>query len=281
MRVLLAAGFILALSSTAMAILLPKYGLDSGGEWKGVFAQKNELGFAMFFLFSGLVFRPSGYGLRRIALLAILPFGLIVMSQSKESLVLAILLVVVRLYAPFVKNSRKDQLPFILFATIFAVLGVVFGREIILSLLGRDSTLTGRTQEWAILFPYALKHFLARLWLQGFWTGTGDSLRAITKLRAAIRGADSGYLDTMLQFGIAGIILWLVVMLATVKDFLRLFRMPAVSRIVYWYASLILATFVGSFVGTIFLFPTTLGSFAFVFACAGLRNLNRENALVL
>ena len=182
-----------------------------------------------------------------------------------------------RVSGPFVKNSRRDQLPFILFATICAVLGVIFGREIIFYLLGRDSTLTGRTHEWSIISSYALRHLWLGYGYQAFWTGTGDSLRAITLIGGGIRGSDSGYLDTMLQFGVAGILLWLIVVLVTVKDFVRLFRRNSVPFIVYWYAGLILATFVGSFVGGMFLSPTGINSFAFVVACAGLRRLRSEN----
>jgi O-antigen ligase len=277
-RLLLVAGVILALASFAMATLLPKYGLDSGGQWKGVFAQKNQLGYAMLFLFSGLAFRPmsSGRRLRTVALQAVLPLGLIVLSRSKGALVLAILLVAVRLYGPFVKNSRREQLPFILLATAGAVLGVVFGREIIFSLLGRDSTLTGRTEEWAILVPFALKHFWLGYGYVGFWTGTGDSLNAMKLIGGAMRGSDSGYLDTALQFGVAGMLLWLVVMLVTARDFARLFRRNSVPLVVYWYAGIILAIFVGSFTETLFLATSGVMTFTFVVACAGLRNLNYE-----
>lgn len=279
MRLLLAAGVILALSSFAIAILLPKYGLDSGGEWKGVFGQKNELGHAMLFLFSGLAFRPVsiGHRLRTAALQAILPLGLIFLSQSRGSLVLAILLVAVRLYGPFIRNSRREQLPFLLFATTCVVLGVVVGREIIFSLLGRDSTLTGRTHEWAVLSFFANRHLWLGYGYAAFWTGTGDSLNAMKLVGGAMRGSDNGYLDTMLQFGLLGIVLWLIVTLVAMKDFARLFRRDLVPLTAYWYAGLILATFVGSVTEGLFPMPTGIATFVFVVACAGLRNLSLEN----
>jgi exopolysaccharide production protein ExoQ len=279
-RILLAVGVIMGLASVAMAILLPRYGLDSGGEWKGVFGQKNELGYTMFFLFSGLAFRriASRRQLLTVTLQAFLPIGLIVLSRSREAMVLTVLLIGVRVYGPFIARKRRDQLPFILYATVSGILAIVFGRGVILFLLGRDSTLTGRTDEWAILVPLVLKHLWLGYGYQAFWTGTGDSLSAMSRVGGAMRGADSGYLDTMLQFGLAGMVLWLAVLRVFMGDMVRLFRTASVPLIAYWYAGLILATFIGNFVGTTFLSPTGLGSFAFVVACSGLSNLNRESA---
>ena len=277
MRILLVAGVLMAISSYAMAILLPKYGLDWGGEWKGVLAQKNQLGHVVLFLFSAIAFRPIpvNHRLRTVAL-AILPLGLIILSQSRGSLILAILLIAVRFYGPILKDSRREQLPFILFATICAVLGVVFGREIIFSLLGRDATLTGRTHEWAILSFYALRHPWLGYGYGAFWTGTGDSLYAMKQVGGVMRGADSGYLDTMLQLGLAGMTLWSIILVVTIKDFVRVFRSNFVSLAAYWYAGIVLVTFVGSFTDGFFPAAGTIATFMFVLACAGLRILNQN-----
>jgi len=281
MRLLLVAGVILALASTVWAVLLPQYGLDSGGEWKGVLGQKNQLGHAVLFLFSGLAFRPmlNGHRLRKLAIQAILPIGLILMSQSRGSLILALLLVALRLYGPFLRNRRRDQLPFVLYATSLGILAIVLGWNIVLLLLGRDSTLTGRTQEWSVIAFYALRHLWLGYGYRAFWIGTGDSLHVVAQIRGAIHGSDSGYLDIMLQFGLAGIVLWLIVMLVTVRDFGRLFRRRFVPLAAYWYAGIILATFVGSFTDGFFPGPGGITTFIFVVACAGLRTLSSEDQL--
>lgn len=279
MRLLCAAGVFLALASTAWAVMLPQYGLDSGGEWRGVLGQKNQFGHAVLFLFSGLAFRPisSGRQLRTVGILAILSIGLIVLSQSRGSLILALLLVAVRLYGPFLRNTRREQLPFVLSATLFGMLATALGWNTLLLLLGRDSTLTGRTQEWSVISDYALRHLWLGYGYQAFWTGTGDALRAITLIGGGIRGADNGYLDTMLQFGLAGILLWLIVILVTARDFVTLFRRSFVPLAAYWYAGIILATFLGSFTDGFFPGLGGVATFIFVVACAGLRTLRSEN----
>ena len=274
MRLLLAAGVIVAMASIAMVVLLPQYGLDAGGEWKGVFGQKNPFGHAIVFLFSGLAFRrtSSRRRLLTIAFQAILPIGLIVLSRSKGSLILAFLLIAVRVYGPVVKHARKYELPFLLYVSVIGALVIAMGRGIILSLLGRDSTLSGRTEEWAVLTPYALRHFWLGYGYQAFWTDQ-DSLHAMRAIGAAIHGADSGYMDTMLQFGLVGMFLWAVLLRASMRDILAVFRRASVSLAAYWYLGLILATFLGSLTEGMFPSTTGLDTFGFVIACAGLRSL--------
>jgi exopolysaccharide production protein ExoQ len=271
MRLFLATGVIVGLTSTAMAVFLPHYGLDAGGEWKGIFGQKNELGYTTFVLFSGLVFSwiQNSRQLFTLALQAIFPIALIVLSRSKESLVLVALLIAVRFYGPFVARRRREQLPFTLYATALSVVAIALARSMILLLLGRDTTLTGRTREWAILFPFALKHFWLGYGYSAFWTRTGDSLSVLQTIGGAIRGSDSGYLDTMLQVGIVGTALWLGFFLVSAQAIAKTFRRPSAPLTAYWYAGLMIATFAESFVGSVFLVQK-LDSFAVVVAYAGL-----------
>jgi exopolysaccharide production protein ExoQ len=284
MRLILAAGVIVALASIAMALLLPQYGIASGGEWKGVFGQKNRLGLSIFFLFAGLPFCriSSGRRLLTLAVQAILPIGLILLSQSRTSLILAVVLIAVRVFGPYIARRRRDQLPFVLYTALFGIplIGfvIVATKDIVLTLLGRESTLTGRTDNWALIATYAFRHLWLGYGYNAFWTGTGDSLQLMTRIGAAMIGSDSGYLDTMLQFGLVGMGLLFLILLIAMRDFARLFRRASVPLIAYWYVGLILATFVGSFTEALFLPPVGITTFIFVAACAGLRSLSHENA---
>ena len=286
MRLLLAAGVIVALASIAMALLLPQYGIASGGEWKGVFGQKNRLGLTIFFLFAGLPFCriSSGRRVLTLAVQAILPVGLILLSQSKTSLILTAVLIAVRVFGPYIARRRRDQLPFVLYSAVVGIPLVAFvliaSKDIVLTLLGRESTLTGRTDNWALIATYAFRHLWLGYGYNAFWTGTGDSLQLMTRINAAMIGSDSGYLDTMLQFGLVGMGLLLLVLLISVRDFVKLFRRRSVPLIAYWYAGLIIATFVGSFTEALFLPPVGISTFIFVVACAGLRSLSHENSSV-
>jgi exopolysaccharide production protein ExoQ len=261
------------------------YGIASTGEWKGVFGQKNHLGLCMAFAFSGLPFCGfrNGLGLLKIISLAVLPIGLIFLSHSRTSLILVAILVAVRIIGPLIVRAQREQLPFLLYS-VFAGLATVglaatVGRDTILSALGRDTTLTGRTEHWAILGTFALRHLWLGYGYQAFWTNHGDALSAMNAIGAAMTGSDSGYLDTLLQFGVVGIGMMVIVLLVSSRDFLRLLRRSSVPLLAFWYAGLILTVYVGSI--TEGLFPGTGGfsTFVFVVACAALRNLSEQGRL--
>lgn len=64
------------------------------------------------------------------------------------------------------------------------------------SVLGRDETLTGRSDIWAYLVPYAMKKPILGHGFGGFWT---DAIREATSSHA-----HNGYLDMILNLGFAG-----------------------------------------------------------------------------
>ena len=68
------------------------------------------------------------------------------------------------------------------------------------SSVGRDPTLTDRTQIWASLLPVAMQRPILGRGVGGFWT-----TRTITEF--IIREGHSGYLDVLLNLGFVGILL--------------------------------------------------------------------------
>ena len=68
------------------------------------------------------------------------------------------------------------------------------------STLGRDATLTGRTEVWAALLPVAMQQPVLGHGFGGFWTSE-------TREVYQISGAHSGYLDVLLELGFVGLLL--------------------------------------------------------------------------
>jgi O-antigen ligase len=278
MRLLLALGVIMALASIAWVIFVPQYGIHGTGEWKGVFGQKNFLASSMLFLFAGLPFcRISGTRrLVTVAIQAILPLGLILLSQSRTPLIMVAVLVAVRVLGPLLARTRREAMPFMLYCLAIGVAMIPIGLGIIVPLLGRDLTLSGRTNTWSNVFPLALKHLWLGYGYQAFWIGASGNTIPIILGGVPIRSVDNGYLDIMLQCGLAALGLLLVLLIASTRDFLSLLRRSSVPLIAYWYAALIIATFVGALTENMFWYPTRIIPFMLVIACAGLRNLSLE-----
>lgn len=286
MRILIAVGIMAGIASIVVALLFPHYGIASTGEWKGIFGQKNRLGLGMVYMFSGLPFCSLSDSRRRISLflMSILPLGLILLCQSRTSLIMVMVLIVIRILGPLTARAGRDQRPFIwysiLVGTAVVSLTVSMGADLLLSAVGRDATLSGRTEHWPLLVPFAMRHLWLGYGYDGFWTGTGDSLAVIRMIGATMAGSDSGYMDVLLQFGVTGLgLLLFLLFLSPVRELVRLLQRPAIPLIAYWYAGVILATAVGSI--TELLFPTSSGIITFVFAtaCAGLSRLRQEGSV--
>jgi exopolysaccharide production protein ExoQ len=74
--------------------------------------------------------------------------------------------------------------------------------------LNRDSTLTGRSDLWTKLVPYAKQNFLLGYGIGGFWSDLRiDKIQSIE--------AHNGYLDVILNYGIVGLILFSILLMSS------------------------------------------------------------------
>jgi exopolysaccharide production protein ExoQ len=221
---------IVVLLSIVFALALPSYGIytDPRGEaWRGIYWHKNALGrtmalSAMVFLFLALSSRSR----RWIAWACFgLSVALLLLSESITSL--AVLLIILALL-PLYKALRWRSTPAVPFYVIAILSGGVAiawlgaNAEDILSALGRDLTLSGRTELWSAV----LEMIRQRPWLgygyRAFWLGwTGESAHVwlwMLRIGANYEAADNGFLDLWLYLGLLGV---LVFAYGFVRAFLR------------------------------------------------------------
>jgi len=195
-------------------VFLPRYGIESGvhaGAWRGVFVHKNGFGrivaLGIPLLFMSGIKQPLLYGALGLSTLAV------VMSRSAGSIIIALTLLI-GLYA-----YRVFRLNYVLmflslsFLTILGLaLSVLFMQDSglalgILSFLGKDPTLTGRTDLWLLVWQM----IQSRLWLgygfQGFWDGlNGPSAYVIQAIGWEAPHSHNGWLDLWLYLGLLGIL---------------------------------------------------------------------------
>jgi exopolysaccharide production protein ExoQ len=278
MRILLVTGIIVALLSAAMAIFLPEYGMSSQGEWKGIFAHKNRLGISILYLFSAIPFARGAIRWSTVALWVsgLGGLGLILLAKSKTSLILSIVLVGFAGFARMVRRMKKSQLPFMIYSagllTLTIILIISINLSAIAPIFGRDATFSGRTKNWAILSVFALRHLWIGYGYQAFWTGaSGDSGSAIAGIGGAMHGADNGYVDTLLQFGIVGLVLVAALLWTGLRNMLRALSHPGTPLTTYWFAGMFLATIVGNVTETLLWVPTGITAFFVVIAYIGLQ----------
>ena len=226
--VLLAWAFgLAAIMTLVLALVFPSYGVYLGPKhqdlWRGVFAHKNVMGRmmtlgAIVFLLVALTRRQS----RWVAWSGvILCAGLVVMSGSRTALVALATLII--LLWPLRQLGRTQVSLALRFALvgIFLLSGVFFllqSYEEGLTLLGRDTTLSGRTKIWELAYEFGSQ----RPWLgygyRVFWTEENAGyLYHILAWERGISHAHNGFLDLWLDLGFVGVGVFLMTLITCTR----------------------------------------------------------------
>ncbi|MEW6491810.1 MAG: O-antigen ligase [Cyanobacteriota bacterium] len=214
---------IIAVFSLLFTLAVPGAAIEAGanaGAWRGPFVQKNLLARivvlgAIVFLLLALESRRHRYWLWGGFSLCVL---LILLSGSKTALLLFLLIV---LLLPLYRALRWTDTKVIpLLITLILVAGslavVVTGNwENILLGLGRDPTLSGRTNLWEL----AIELISERPWLgygyQGFWQKGGEA-EIIWKAEGyKPPHAHNGFINITLDLGLIGLFLFLLTIAVT------------------------------------------------------------------
>jgi exopolysaccharide production protein ExoQ len=237
---------IASLASILVVITLPGLGI-SGAEvdygWRGIYNQKNEFGALMAFYGIVSLLNYKGKNRYKFFFLATtaLAFFLVMMSRSTTALlVLTIGIVVVfvtRLLRVPPKTFAFSVLLFLLISFILLVI-VFVSQDQILTMLGKDPTLTGRT----ILWDWVIQYITKKIWLgygfSAFW-GVESSL-IWHQMDYEAPHAHNGLLDLWLQLGFWGFIIYLLIV---VKYFLGAIKLVRKSRLFYTLFPLIFLLF--------------------------------------
>jgi exopolysaccharide production protein ExoQ len=212
-----------------------RYGYYSGAEmWTGVTGQKNELGrlcmISVFFLLMALYLRwrgrPVGDGrFQAWADVSIVLLGVYLLIGSDSATSLATLMVGVSIFLGLrffrklkFRVPQAGLLAMVLFLAAYGV-SVPFlqGSNVagaFTSALGRDSTLTGRTEIWANVMPARNQQPLLGYGFGSFWT---DARRRLYEIPTA----HNGYLDILLELGEVGLAFYMAWLLSCARQLHR------------------------------------------------------------
>lgn len=217
----------LAAVSALFAIALPSVGIDQkafAGAWIGVFTHKNTLGKFMSLsvaTFAVLVASQKVYVGRTYRILSwgglYLSYALVILSTSKTSLSISTLaIVLLYIYRIYQNQGNKRQL-YLEIASLsigVAVFIISSSWETIITSMGRDITLTGRTEIWGS----AISQLLDKSPWLGFGRGTfwapNSPLARIAGAAVSHKyippNAHNGYIELALEVGCIGLICFLI-----------------------------------------------------------------------
>jgi O-antigen ligase len=221
---------LLLICSAVVAVAVPSIGAavasDGAPAIKGIFVHRNVLAFVAVVALALALFtvhRGSAAGLRKTADVA-LAAGCLVLAQSSSALVAGIVLVVVlvwlRSLAAIAGRGAR------VLAAVVGVAGAAGLAQVVLSNgeqiirgLGRDTTLTGRTDVWEAVLDEVRLHPASGLgWGAAWHEGLPATERMWSAAGFAMFHAHNGYLDVLLQVGVVGCVLgagFVLVALAT------------------------------------------------------------------
>jgi exopolysaccharide production protein ExoQ len=217
------------LGSYLLVVFFPNYGISHDlhwGNWKGLFPHKNVMGLYMGFGILLLCFaKPRGVP-KWLRIATVIGAGvLLIFSGSITALVATLFCFAAYPLVRLLTVKRKNTLPlWIPILPLFVLVGlfVMLNSDGILALLGRDSTLTGRAQLWAVarnaIREYPIfGHGYSAFWHMATFESTGVEIAATTH-------AHDGYLDLCLDLGFVGLFLFAVSFFTMAKRAFALLR---------------------------------------------------------
>jgi exopolysaccharide production protein ExoQ len=216
MMPLAALGFGISIGMNFLFCLaFPQFGIQAGlqeGAWRGMLIQKNSLACLVVFgaipllcsLFSG-VKRDRGWYWFGVVISALL----VILSNSKTGLL--IFLMVTALIPIFQKMRSRHYLALPMFVCVMLA-GTMVGllllgnyEEILLG-LGRDPSLSGRTEIWEAMVEKIMQEPIKGYGYNGFWLAReGESLDIWYRAKDLPPHGHNGYLNLSLDLGLVGL----------------------------------------------------------------------------
>lgn len=207
--------------SVLFIVALPHYGIMSSiheGAFRGIYTHKNQ--FALVMDAAAIMFlirASSGKSLNWLFwLLLAVTVALVVLSQSTTCLAnLLVMFCLCALYRIF-RWRYEYMVSAILLGLLVGIAGILifiyYGEsDLFFVAVGKDSTLSGRTDIWQAVIEMIKRRFWLGYGLQAFWQGLeGPSAYVELSVRTQVAYAHNGFLDLWLGLGFAGVFTFLL-----------------------------------------------------------------------
>jgi exopolysaccharide production protein ExoQ len=237
MKLIILVGAVAVLGSITMVLLFPEFGIYSRssalfGAWQGIFTHKNICGMTMLFLLLPAFFLRSSNRTARVLRLLYIGVVLLIiaLTQSVGSWVVTCLCLAFISEMKLLARVRRKDTILVAFVSIamvaVAVSAVIYYFDALMPMLGKSSTMSGRTVIWAGLVHSVREHPLLGYGYMGFWQGhnTYSVFIALQQNLPGMSYAENGVLELLLELGLVGVILYFLLFFRAVKDAVYCFR---------------------------------------------------------
>ncbi len=205
--------------SLVLIVVAPHYAfMQLDGTLQGIFVTKNALGWysSILALTTSIVLIDSSFGMRRTALLLLVAsFACLAGSTSMTSIIATSSAAgLIWFYSTLPKKHGIVRVVFVLVFIQGAAALLMMLHEFlvpVLLALGKDATLTGRVPLWELVDGAIGRRLLLGYGYQAFWTEANPDAWAIwSQVQWMPPHAHNGFRDTLLSFGIGGMVLFVL-----------------------------------------------------------------------
>jgi exopolysaccharide production protein ExoQ len=289
LKLLILIGSIAASASLLLVLLVPQYGLQGRsalyafGAWQGIFGHKNICGAVMTFLLLPAFFVKLGGRSAKLLRLTYIVVLLTIIGLTRSAgawLECGSCLVFIGTVRLLGRLKKMDTLAIglaVVGVLVAVALAVYTFADALLSAIGKDPSMTGRTIIWASVISSILKRPLVGYGYMAFWQGlSGESANTALQMHwPGMSYAENGVLELWLELGAVGVVLYAVAYLRAVKDAIYCFKRRP-SPIVLWYISVLFFVAASNISGGNLLYPSALVCIVPLIAFVGLRQEARS-----
>ncbi len=212
-----------AFVSLVFVYILPTYGVDINGNWKGSFLHKNILGQYMILGCFSLLLLTSQTKRHKLKISTMLLVGLLMLFKSESTSAYVIFLLVLAL-SIFIRVLRVNKKFLVTIAMIIPMLvatlliGLIKNAEFIANLFGKDLTFTGRTTLWQLIINKIKENLLLGYGYDAFWWNINEYSYVWNVLTWQPSHTHNGYLELLLNIGLIGSLIFFI---GFFKNFLK------------------------------------------------------------
>ncbi|MBY5740678.1 O-antigen ligase family protein [Rhizobium leguminosarum] len=212
--------------SVVISVVSPSLATMPDGTMRGTFIHKNVLGWyaSLMILVATAVLIDGTLGLRRTAFI-LLAAGIICLASSGSMTSILATSAAYCLIGFYFLLQRSSSIGRIVVVLLFVQLSIgilISLHEFLvpaLEALGKDATLTGRVPLWELVDVEISDRWMFGYGYQAFWTTENpEATHMWLKMGWAAPHAHNGYRDTLLSFGIMGMVPFVLMLLRAIRQ---------------------------------------------------------------
>lgn len=284
MEILIVLTVIAVAASILVCVLLPQTGVDIVGAWRGIFNHKNKLSRAILLLLPAML-NWKAQGGRHMLRAFFIGGGLILIGATLSRtgwLTTAGYLLFHLIFNYSRRIRRADAIAlsfFILGSFLFLSAIVLTNFAEITRALGKDPTISGRTDIWHAAILAGLRQPFLGFGFGAFWRGIqGGSLNVYLATGYALWQGHNAYLDIWLDLGFVGLALFGIALLNAAKDAYLCLSSDRVREVNWYVETIFIILCLGLTEGQLVI-HNSLGVLLFFIACIGLHKLRIQESL--